>query len=176
GGPRQPSVNLPLGLIADSTKSAVLQEVEQFALQIQIQVRNLIEKKGPAMRYLHTARLAEVCSCEGATLKSEQFTFEQCSGNGRAIYLNEFASTVFGIGVDPPGHRLLPCSAFSSQQDGNICSADSPSLFPHFGHCRGTSEEHVGGSTAEFARKSSTQSLSVVCESEAWNVLVHRCG
>jgi hypothetical protein len=136
GRAQYPDVNLAFHLIPNSAKSAVLQEMQQLALEMQIQIRNFVEKQRATMSEFDTPWLSDVCSGKGPSFKSEQFAFKQRAGNRRTVNLNEFPFAVLGIGVDPPGDCLFSRSALSGQKYGYVGATNSTGLIAHLGHCR----------------------------------------
>ncbi len=107
GRTHQTNINFAFALIPDPRKCAVLQKMEQLALEVQIQIRNFIEEERASFSKLHSPWLAEVRAGEGPSFESEQLTFQQGSRNGGAVNFNKFAFAILRIGVDP-SRRLLP--------------------------------------------------------------------
>jgi len=115
GSAQQPDVDLSLGVIADTRERSVLQEMKKLALEVQIEVGDLIQKQGTKVRLLYSPGLAEIRPGECPTFVSKQFAFEKRTGNRRAVYLDELSGGVTGIGVNPSSNGLFACSTLARQ-------------------------------------------------------------
>src|SRR5271157_5108304 len=117
-------INPPFGVIPDPRECAVLQELQKLALKIQIQIRNLIQKKRAAMRHFHSPGFGNACPGKGALLVPEQLAFKQRPGNGCTANLDELSRSVLRIRMNPSCQRFLARAALTTKQNGNIRSAN----------------------------------------------------
>src|SRR5208337_198347 len=139
-------INPPFGVIPDPRECAVLQELQKFALEIRIQLRNLIQKQSAAMRHFHSPRLGNVCPGKGTLLVSKQLAFKQRPGNRRTAHLYELSGGVLRIHMYPSCQRFLARAALTTKQNRHIRSADLLRSLAHLRHhCRAPEQNRVWG-------------------------------
>src|SRR5260370_38050077 len=68
----------------------ILQDVQQFCLQVRAHLRNLIQEDRALVGHFKLARLAANRSRESALLKSEKLRLQEFSRQGRAIHFYEW--------------------------------------------------------------------------------------
>jgi len=89
GRAQQPGVNFSFGMIAKAGENTVLQEVKQLALEIQIEIGDLIEKQRATVSKFHASWLAVVRPRKSALFIAKQLTFEQCFRESGAVHCNK---------------------------------------------------------------------------------------
>ncbi|MNN04725.1 hypothetical protein D3C81_1174560 [compost metagenome] len=86
GGAEDPYVDLDLTVTADPAKTAVVEETQQFGLQVRRHLADFIEKHRALVGQLHQSRLTpSLCAGEGAGGVAEQFTFGEVLRQCRAV-------------------------------------------------------------------------------------------
>ena len=112
GGAQDAAVRLHLALAADAEELLLLQDVEQFRLQVQVHLADLVEEDGAALRHLEAAVLAAVGAGERPLLEAEQLALEQLPRQGGAVDLDERLVRPSGRLVKSLGDQFLAGAAF----------------------------------------------------------------
>src|ERR1700733_286887 len=76
---------------AQSLELSFLHDAQNFWLQLQWKVADLVQEQGAAIRPLEPSNTARNRSRVGATFVTEQLAFQQTCGNGGAIYFHKRA-------------------------------------------------------------------------------------
>src|SRR5579883_1347758 len=119
-----PSLDAPLGSVSKRGKSPVLQEMEQFALQGEIEITDFVQEKRASMSQFGAPRLGVAGPGERSADVAEELTLQKWSGNRRTVHANERASCVRRVGVDPSGKQFLACTARAEHQYLNAARAE----------------------------------------------------
>src|ERR1700737_2881161 len=98
--------------------------MQDFALQIHVQVRNLIKEQRALVGLFHAARLRSISASESTLLITKKFTFQQGARNSSAIDLYKLSRGMQRMFVNPPRQGFFAGTPRSAQQDRNICFAD----------------------------------------------------
>ncbi|MNV80788.1 hypothetical protein D3C71_1744120 [compost metagenome] len=86
GGAEDPYVDLDLTVTADPAKTAVVEETQQFGLQVRRHLADFIEKHRALVGQFHQTGFATpLCAGEGAGGVAEQFTFGEVLRQCRAV-------------------------------------------------------------------------------------------
>ena len=131
GGADQPEVRL---LRVDAAHSAVaprFQQPQQFDLQLQGDIPDLVKEQGAAPGRLHQAGLAQVGAGKGPLFMTEQLALEQALGETRALHRDEHAVGPGAVLVDGAGHQFLAGAGFPEQQHRCIAGCHPLHQFEH---------------------------------------------
>src|SRR5215470_6810180 len=124
GGANDAGVYRALDLISQARKIAILEKVQQFALEAHIKVTDFVEKECSKMGPLHAAGTRDMRSGKCAFFVAEKFAFEEAARDGRTIHFDEFAACKGGIGMEPTGQNFLTSAALAHEQYRNIGPAN----------------------------------------------------
>src|SRR5207237_7400296 len=97
-------------LVTDARKTAVLQELQKFALRRHVQVGDSVEKQRAVVRKLHAAGFCCMGSGKSALFEAEEFAFQQSPGNRRTIDLDELSTCNRRMLVNTTGNKLSGAS------------------------------------------------------------------
>src|SRR5205085_10960615 len=92
---------------ADAGKLSVLQNLQEFRLQTQINFVDAVQEKRAGICQLDASQLGRISAGECALLVSEQLAFKERSRDSRAIYLYKRASGKIGPRVQVAGEYSL---------------------------------------------------------------------
>ena len=124
GGGNYPHIDPDRAGAAKAFKFAVLQNSQQFGLQLQWQFANLVQKSCGAIGDFKSTYLNILSACKGAGLVTEQLAFNQiCRQRGTIDFYQRvlFAQTIV---VNRPGEQFLPGSGFIENQHSGIGGSD----------------------------------------------------
>src|SRR5262249_40529752 len=96
----------------------LLQHTQQFGLERGGEFPYLIEEDSSSLSYFQLAFLLRNRPCESALLVAEEFAFEQCFGQRRAVNGHKRLLRPRAILMDGACHQLLAGARFASNQDG----------------------------------------------------------
>src|SRR3989442_15759312 len=88
-GGDQAKVAVDQAAAADSSKLALLQHPQELCLDLEGQVRDLVQEKGGAVRQLEDAHPLTVGAGEGAAFVAEELALEQGGRDGAAVHGDE---------------------------------------------------------------------------------------
>jgi len=132
------------GLVAaDAGERPVLQHAQEFALDGERHVADLVEKEGAAVALLEPADTLGAGPGEGTFFVTEEFAFEEIFRNGRAIDGKERTVVPRAVLVDGPGDEFLPRAAFAGDHDGGIAVRNAPDHFENLLHGGGLTDDAV---------------------------------
>jgi len=109
----QPDVHCVSPAAAQALKLLFLQNSEQFRLQRQRNIADLIQKKRPLVGQFKAPHLLREGSGECSPLMAKEFAFQQIEWNGSAIQLYERLSTARAYAVNSFCDEFLTCTRFS---------------------------------------------------------------
>ena len=109
----------------------ILQNPQQFRLQLQRDLSYLIQEERALVRQFEPANLPAHRPGEGAFLIAKQLAFQQARRNRRTIHFDEALVRALAQPVDRPRHQLLPRSRFAQQQHGGIGPSHGCHIFHH---------------------------------------------
>src|SRR5687768_6584716 len=101
---------------AKAAKPAVFNDAKELCLQLEGQLRNLVEEYRSRACYLEESPLERSRVGEGARLVPEQLAFEQCPGNRGAVDGNEGLLGTRALGVNSAREKLLSGAGFPHEQ------------------------------------------------------------
>src|SRR5262245_28522745 len=94
--------------------------MKELRLKSWMQISDLVEEDGPAMRSLEFADLQLVRAREGAALIPEKLTLQKLARHRSAIDLHEGPGSARGIVVNRTGHQLLTGAGLARDEHGHI--------------------------------------------------------
>src|SRR5580692_6300451 len=89
GRRHQPHIDSLGSVVAQPFKLTFLQSAEQFGLDLDGNISHLVQEKRAPICQLQPSNLLRNCSCEGASLMSKKFTFQQSCRNRSTVQLYE---------------------------------------------------------------------------------------
>ncbi len=116
GGRHQPDVGVQGSRATDPLESALFQDAQDFGLDRQGQLSNLVEKQGAAVRHLEASSLSAVSTGEGAFFVSEELALDQRLGNRRAVDRHEGSPTAGRKSMQGASEELLAGTALAGQE------------------------------------------------------------
>ena len=113
---------------ADTLVGAVLDDPEDFLLDLHGDVSYFIQKQCTALRLLEAALAGLVGTGEGALLVPEELAFDECWGKGSTVYGDQILLPAFREVVESAGGHFLSASALAYDQNAavngrGICNA-----------------------------------------------------
>ena len=105
--------------LAERLHFPLLQDAQEFGLQGQRQVRNLVEQQGSTLGAAKKSRAGTVSASKGAASVAKQLPLGQPFGQGRAVDCNQ-GSGPTAPRVHATGDDLLAGSGFTLKHDGEI--------------------------------------------------------
>src|SRR6266436_1029635 len=102
----------------------LLQHAEQFGLQFERNLSDLVQKDRAAIGHFETADALRDCSRECALLVSEQLAFQQTRWNRRAVELDERLRAPRTQIMDGPRDQFLSCTRVSIDEHGRVRRSD----------------------------------------------------
>src|ERR1700678_1720726 len=105
---------------AQALKLLLLQNAQQFGLQCQWNVSDLIHEEGPFVSQLEAANSVGDSSCKSALLMTKKFTFQELEGNGSTIHLYERATAPRAGVVNRPRDQFLAGPGFSLDKNRGV--------------------------------------------------------
>ncbi len=109
------------GLVpAEPLEGLVLQHPQQFGLQTEGKLAELVQKQGAAVRLLEASHTGLVGAGEGTPLMTEQLAFKQGFRNVGAVHLDERLATARAVEVNVAGYKAFPRAGFSGDQNGRF--------------------------------------------------------
>ena len=102
---------------AQTLHALFLQHAQQFGLQAQGQLADLVQQQGAAIGHFKLAALGRHRAGKGAALMTEQQGFEHLLGDGRAIDGHKRGIVAGGKTVNVARHHLFAGAGFTGNQD-----------------------------------------------------------
>src|SRR5215510_2937441 len=127
--------------ISDRLKFFLLQHAQQFRLAREREAVNFVENDRSTVRQFEAALAILNRAGEGAFLVTEQFAFEQCFGQRGAIDLDQWPSASAAVKMNGLGDQLLPCPAFTLNQDGSLGLRDQTDQAADLAYLRALSND-----------------------------------
>src|SRR6266404_2167100 len=121
----------------DSFELLLLNHAQELGLKLDRQFANFIEEKRTAIGGLKATYSMCQGSSEGASLMSKEFALDQRSGNGRAVDCYKSLPAAGACIMNGSCDHFLPCTRFTSNEDGTIHGRHGPQLF-NYGEKVGT--------------------------------------
>src|SRR5258708_88382 len=127
----QPNVHLVSPSAAQALELLFLQYSQQFRLQRQRNIADLVEEESAFVSQFETTNSLRYGSGEGASLMAKKLAFQQIQRNGRAIELQERASAPRADVVNRASDQFLAGTGFSLDKNGGVHRRDPLDLFEH---------------------------------------------
>ncbi len=112
----------------------VLQETQQFDLQRQGQVADLVEKKGATFGHGHATATGSHRAGKGAAHVAEQLAFQEGIGNGGTVHGHEGALRAYAVRVHHAREHLFARAGLAREQDGGVAVGDARTGADHVHH------------------------------------------
>jgi hypothetical protein len=116
---------------AQALELLFLQYSQQFRLQRQRNIADLVEEESAFVSQFETADPLRYGSGEGASLVAKELTFQKVQRNGSAIELYEPASAPGADVVNRARDQLLAGTGLSLDKNGGVHRRDTLDLFEH---------------------------------------------
>ena len=125
GRSHEPNVDLVSPCAAQAFELLLLQNTQQFGLQCQWNISDLIQEEGPFVGQFEATDFLRDGACESALLMAEKLAFQQIVGNSSAIQLHEWASAARTEVVYGVCYQILAGASFSLDKGGGTCWSDN---------------------------------------------------
>ena len=116
GSGNEPDINLFGFCSSHGRKLSLLQYPQEFCLNGQADIANLIEKDRSAVGHLEKSRLGRHRTGEGSPDVTEQFALQQILGKNSAVNGHKLLVPSRAVEMDGPGDEFLPRAALSIDQ------------------------------------------------------------
>src|SRR3989442_821666 len=113
-----------------------------------MEVADLVEEDGSAMRRLELADLELVGARESTSLVTEQLALQELAGHGGAIDLHERSGPARGKMVDRARDQLLARARLPGDQDGDVDARSLADDLARLQHLRTAPELHLASNSA----------------------------
>jgi hypothetical protein len=130
-------------MAANPDEGTVLQHLEQFGLDREIQTADLIQKQGTVMRLLDAAEFGRHGACERSLFIAKQLSFEQGVRDSGAAYFDQGASGTHRERVQEANADLLAGAALALDQNGDVGLSDPFQLIADSLHCGRFAEDDI---------------------------------
>lgn len=127
----------------DAYEGSVLEDLQEFGLDGNIEATDLIEEEGPLMSLLDAPQLGGHGSGEGTFFVSKQLSFQEGAGNCRTTDLYQGPSGAHGKRVEEADGNLFAGTTLSLNQDGDIGLGDALEFISDGQHCGCFPEDDV---------------------------------
>ena len=127
---------------ADPHDAAVLDRTQQFRLQVQGDVANLIEEERPTIGLFKLAGVVSVGIREGSFHVAEEFAFEERFRDGAGIDSHHRPVAPEAQGVDFPGQYVLAGAIFAGDEYRGVRGCGLSDRLPDGGHRLGGAPVH----------------------------------
>ncbi len=131
GGRNQSDIDLQSSAAAQSLEGAILQNPQQFGLQLERQLADLVEKQRAAIGDLEPSALPSHRARVRTFLATEQLAFDQRSGQRRAVDPDQQPVSPLAGLMHRFGEQLFARARLARQQDRGIGGGHSPDLAQH---------------------------------------------
>ena len=128
GRGNDPHIRAARAVLADAFVTFLLQDAEQFALQVQGDFADFIEEQGAARSRLETTGAVIDGTGKGTARVAEKLAFKQVLGNGSAVDPDEWFVLAPAAVVDFPGDQFLAGAGFTPDEHGGIGGGDEVNL------------------------------------------------
>ena len=152
GSTDEADINRYLFGIADTNDSTVLQHAQEFRLQVQWDIANLIEEKRTAVGLLELTHMVGMCIGESTFDMSKQFALEECFGNSACVHAHHRTVGTRREAVDLVGKDILTRTILARDEDRCIGGSHFLQLFADSGHGRAGAPVHFGRLAIGYGR------------------------
>jgi len=125
GGGDDPNVDIEGGGLAERRNFPVIEETEQFGLEIEAHLAHLVEEERAAIGASDESELVTIGAGERAAAVAEQLAFEQLAWNGCAVEGDERPLSAVGEVVNRPRENLFTSAALARDQHGDFRLRDA---------------------------------------------------
>src|SRR4029079_12998931 len=113
------------GVVTERRDFAGFEEAEEFGLELEAHLGDLVEEQGAALGGADDAEVVAVRAGEGAATMAEELAFEQFAGDGGAIERDEGFLGAVGKVVDCAGDDFLAGAAFTGDEHVDVGAGDA---------------------------------------------------
>src|SRR6516225_4480117 len=124
GGGDNTNVDVEGSGLAERRDFAVIEEAEQFGLEVEAHLADLVEEQRAAGSATDESELVAVGAGKGAAAVAEQLALEQLARNGRAVEGDERPLSAVGEVVNRPRENLLAGAALACDKYGDFRLSD----------------------------------------------------
>jgi len=124
GGDDDTDVHGEWRAVAERTDFARLEEAQQFGLQFEAELADLVEEERAAARRADDAGTVAVGAGERAAPVAEQLALQHLAGDGGAVEGDERSVGAIGVVVDGSRDDFLAGPAFSGNEDADVGRRD----------------------------------------------------
>ena len=121
---------------ADAGELAVLEHVQELALERRMQIPDLVEEDGAVIGRFELADLELVSSGESPALVTEELALQKLSRHGGAVHLDERARLAHTELVDGPCDQVLAGAGFAANEHGDVRARRLANDFSYLQHQR----------------------------------------
>ncbi len=129
GGGDQARVRREGARTSQAFELALLQDAQQFGLQLERNLADLVQEDGSAIGQLKAADALRDGAGESAALMSEEFTFQQSGRNGGTVQLDEGTGMPRAEVMQSTGDQLFARPSLAIDKDGGIGGGNGFDLF-----------------------------------------------
>ena len=121
----------------------LLKNAQNFCLESEIHIADLIEEERPVMRLFEASDTQLVGTSEGSLFVPEELAFEQVGRNGSTIYGDEGFVRAMTVLVNGTGDELFPSAGFATDENGNGLRCNPAEFFVNLGHRPAVADDGV---------------------------------
>jgi len=129
-----PDVDRDRTMGADPFYGTFLQHPQQFDLDFERQVTDLIQEQSATLGALESADSRSLGSGEGPSLVSEELALQKSGGECRGVDGDERSIGSWTGSVDGTGQELLAGAAFAHEKHGDVGRSNPSHAGERFGH------------------------------------------
>src|SRR5579883_1217226 len=119
---------------------ALLQHAQQFGLQLERQIADLIQKNRTAVGLLKTPHPSLMGIGERSLDVTEEFIFQQRSRNAAAVHRDHGQLSTGRKEMNRPGNALFTRAGLAGYQNTGVLGSDQPDLLDYFLDGRASAE------------------------------------
>jgi hypothetical protein len=136
---------------ADRHHLALLQSGQQFGLEVEREVADLVQEERAAVGCLHAADAVALGVGEGALHVPEQLGIEQAFGDGAEIHRDQLLARPARAAVEFACDQFLAGAVLAEDQDVGISRPRALDQRIDAGHCGGAAEQRAGAGSGRLA-------------------------
>src|SRR3972149_2798219 len=121
---QDPAVDLPFLFAADPEKLFLLENIEEFRLEVHVHFTDFVQEDRPVLRDFEPAIFPPVSSGEGPPFESEELAFQEFPREGGAVDLDERLPRTIGCLVKSLGDQVFSGPALPRDEDRDVRIGD----------------------------------------------------
>ncbi len=121
----QSHVNLTISNVSHAPETFLFQDLQQFGLDLKIDVAHFVEEDRAAMGHLEQSLLGSSRACERAFFVTEEFCFEQFPGQTGAVEIDKRFVSARTVFMEPTREHAFAGSGFTQNQAPDFQSKES---------------------------------------------------